>query len=97
MFFVVSAVCGCAHAACFVPVMFACVHMLWFCVCSVCVGWWFRAVCGPSQCLAPWGCQRGPRSDLAPERPQMGPEACGREDCGACEGLRDRHGGSWGL
>lgn len=80
MFCVASVVCGCVlYAQCMfcVPCAFARVHVLCFCVCSVYVEGWFRAVCGPSQCSAPWGCQWGPREASAPERSQMGSEACG--------------------
>lgn len=64
MFFVVSAVCGCAHAACFVPVMFACVHMLWFCVCSVCE----QGCVWPQPVLGSMGVPTGPKIRLSPRK-----------------------------
>lgn len=81
-----SAVCVC---------LCACVVLLCVFWVHVCVGWWFRAAYGPSRCSAPWGYQGGPRAASAPERPQMGSEACGRGDRGACEGLWGKHGESW--
>ena len=107
VFCVVSVVCGCVLCT---QCMF-CVRLRgcvsWFCVCSVCVGWWFRAMCGPSQCSAPWGCQGGRRAASGPERPQMGSEACGEGtvghmrvygagmgEAGGTQGVM-RHVGSW--
>lgn len=63
---------------------------------------------GGSGCLAPWECQGGLRAASAPERPQIGSEACRRGKCGAYEGLRGigeaegtqwvmRHTGGWKI